>query len=77
MAVRNQHSRQSKNYIIEKIDGIIYYIEPNIYQSKSLVYSAKKKLQSGKLEVPSELKDTGKAILAICNGGGDYQFSNI
>ena len=77
MAVRNQKSRQSKNYIIEKIDGVIYYIEPNIYQSKRLVYSAKKKLQSGKLVIPSELKDTGKTVLVICNGGGAYQFSNI
>lgn len=77
MAVRNQHSRQSKNYIIENIEGIYYYIVPDTGLSKSLIYQAKRKIQYGKLEIPQELKKTGKTVLVICKGKGEYKFDNI
>ena len=77
MAVRNQHSRQSKNYIIEKIAGDYFYIQPYAGLSKGLIYQAKRKIQDGKLEIPQELKETGKTILVICKGKGEYKFDNV
>lgn len=75
MAVRNQHSRQSKNYIIETINGNLFYIQPARYQSKSLIYQAKNKIKIGKLNIPSNLLNSGRAILVICYGKGLYEIS--
>ena len=77
MAVRNQHARTSKNYIIERINGVQYYIQPETYVSKSAVYRAKNKLISGKIKAPQELIDTNKTIFVLCQGCGEHQFSLI
>lgn len=77
MAVRKQHSRQSKNYIIENINGVMYYIEPETYVSKSVIYTAKKNIISNNLVIPIELLNTGRPILVICKGKGKYNFSII
>lgn len=74
MAVRSQHARQSKNYIIENINGMWYYITKSTYQSKSLIYHAKKKLANGTLNAPQEIKNIAKTILVTCEGGGVYNF---
>lgn len=75
MAVRSQHSRQSKNYIIEVINGTTYYIEPNTYVSKSVIYQAKNKIINGKIQIPQEIINIASAVLVVCNGNGNYQFS--
>ena len=77
MAVRNQHVRQSKNYIIETINGVRYYIMPETYASKSLIYDAKRKIANGKLEIPNSLKESGKTILVICKGNNLYSFDIV
>ena len=77
MAIRNQHSRQSRNYIIETINGVQFYIQAATYQSKSLIYQAKNKIENGKLNIPNDLINSGKTILIICEGKGNYQFSLI
>jgi hypothetical protein len=77
MAVRNQHSRQSRNYIIETIGGVRYYIEPDTFQPKSLVYAAKKAIVLGRVKAPIELIETGKTIGVICLGKGNYKFETV
>jgi len=77
MSVRNQHARQTKNYIIEVINGVTYYIEPDTYKSKSLIYQAKNKINNGKLVIDEELVNSGKPILVICQGNGNFKTSLI
>jgi hypothetical protein len=77
MAIRKQHSRQSKRYLIEKIDGVQYYIEPDTYISKSVIYQTRNKIKSKKLDLPLNLLQSKKTILVVCLGKGKYKFSTI
>ena len=70
-------ARHSKNYIIEMINGIHFYIEPATSQSKSLIYQAKNKIKNGKLNIPTDLINSGKTIMIICEGKANYKFSLI
>lgn len=77
MSVRKPTSRTTTNYIIFTHNDIRYFIEPETYQPKSLIYQAKAKLMQGKIVAPSNLVSSGKTILVICNGGGKFTFSHI
>jgi hypothetical protein len=67
----------SKNYIIENINSVQYYIEPATYVSKSTIYQAKQKLFNGSISAPIELLNSCKTILVVCEGNGKFKFSNV
>jgi hypothetical protein len=75
MAVRNRHTRQSTNYIIRVINDIRYYIQPDTYLRKSIVYEVERKIKENKIVIPPEFKQHNKTILVICKGGNDCNFS--
>ncbi len=77
MAIRNQHSRQSKNYIIETIHGVQFYITMATCQPKYLIYQAKNKIENNKLNIPNDLINSGKTILIVCQGKNNYEFTLI
>lgn len=77
MAVRNQNSRQSRNHTIAEINGVNYYIQLGSFQTKDVVYTAKKRLIDGKISAPKEMIKSSRTILVMCNGGNNYEFSTL
>ena len=77
MGLRSQRPRISKNYIIENINGVQYFIEPATYVSKNVIYQAKKKLSKGLISAPIELLISCKTILVVCEGNGKFNFINL
>ena len=77
MAVRNQNTRRTINYKIITHEGIRYYLQVGSFQVKNVIYTAKRKIENNKLEVPKNLIESGKTILVICNGKGNYEFDTI
>jgi hypothetical protein len=77
MAVRNQNSRRTTNYKIITHENIRYYLQVGSFQIKNVIYTAKKSIENNKLKAPKELIETGKTILVMCNGKGNYKFSTL
>jgi len=77
MAVRNSTSRTSTNYKIITHEENRYYLQVGDFQVKNVIYTAQKNIINGKLIAPKELIETGKTILVICNGKGNYEFNII
>ena len=77
MAVRNSTSRTTTNYKIITHEGIRYYLQVGDFQVKNVIYTAKRKIENNKLFAPDKLIETGKTILVICNGKGNYKFNTI
>ena len=77
MAVRNSTCRTSTNYKIINHEGIRYYLQVGDFQVKNVIYTAKRKIKNNKLSAPNKLIETGKTILVICNGKGNYKFNTI
>ena len=67
----------STNYKIITHEGIRYYLQIGSFQVKNVIYTAKRNIINGKLTAPKDLIKTGKTILVICNGKGNYEFETI
>ncbi len=74
MAVRNQQTRTSTNYIFVKYNNQDFMLKIGAFQTMAVVYSTKRKLLSGKIEVPFiDNPKNLKTILITCskeNEGG-------
>ncbi|WP_422105559.1 hypothetical protein [Winogradskyella sp.] len=77
MAVRNQNARRTTNYKIITHEGVRYYLQVGAFQVKNVIYTAKRNIENNRLKAPEELIKTGKTILVMCNGKGNYDFSLI
>jgi hypothetical protein len=52
MAVRNSRPRTQTNYIFVKHNNQRFMLQTGAFQVKAIVYSTKKKLLAGKIEIP-------------------------
>jgi hypothetical protein len=66
MAVRKQHARASSNHIIFNHNNQRFYLEAGAFQLKSIIYSIKAKIVSGKLPILIDNPED-KIILIICS----------
>ena len=74
MAVRNSRPRTQTNHIFVKHNNQLFMLETGSFQTKAIIYSTKKKLLAGKIEIPilENPKNLG-TILITCsklNEGG-------
>ncbi len=72
MAVRNSTSRTTTNYIFAKYDGQSFMLTLGSFQTKDILYSTRKKLLGGKIEIPKLEKTANKTtILITCSKQSD------
>ena len=76
MAVRNSTSRTSKNYIFADYNGQRFMLCLGSFQTKQILYSTRKKLLEGKIELP-ELDNINRTILITCSKDEPLKFELI
>jgi hypothetical protein len=67
MAARSSRPRTQTDYIFVNYNNQRFMLQAGSYQSKSIIYSVKKKLLAGKIEIPElEKPKSLNTILITC-----------
>ena len=78
MAVRNSTARTTKNYLSVTYEGQNFMLTLGDFQTKSILYSTKKKLINGKIDIPNMENPKNLSCIQItCTKGEPLKFNYI